>query len=135
MAKITKFQITSRGFNDAIDITSKIHSIVKENNIQNGTVQVFAPDHTSCIIMLPRGVPIVQDFLDVLGEFIPMDKIYKFDEKYNTNAYAHLRSVFLGNSVSILVENGVPDFGGGQMLFIDFDNKSSNKLIKVFVGN
>lgn len=135
MGKVTKFQITSRGFNDAIDITSKINSIIKENNIQNGTVQVFAPDHTSCIIILPRGVPIVQDFLDVLGEFIPMDKVYKFDEKYNTNAYAHLRSVFLGNSVSILVENGTPDFGGGQMLFIDFDNKSSNKLIKVFVGN
>lgn len=135
MGKITKFQITSRGFNDAIDITSKINSIIKENNIQNGTVQVFAPDHTSCIIILPRGVPIVQDFLDVLGEFIPMDKVYKFDEKYNTNAYAHLRSVFLGNSVSILVENGAPDFGGGQMLFIDFDNKPANKLIKVFVGN
>ena len=135
MGKITKFQITSRGFNDSIDITSKIHSIVKENNIQNGTVQVFAPDHTSCIIMLPRGVPIIQDFLDVLGEFIPMDKVYKFDEKYNTNAYAHLRSVFLGNSVSILVENGVPDFGGGQMLFIDFDNKPANKLIKVHIGN
>lgn len=135
MGKITKFQITSRGFNDAIDITSKINSIIKENNIQNGTVQVFAPDHTSCIIILPRGVPIVQDFLDVLGEFIPMDKVYKFDEKYNTNAYAHLRSVFLGNSVSILVENGTPDFGGGQMLFIDFDNKPANKLIKVFVGN
>jgi secondary thiamine-phosphate synthase enzyme len=135
MGKITKFQITSRGFNDAIDITSKINSIVKENNIQDGTVQVFAPDHTSCIIILPRGVPIVQDFLDVLGEFIPMDKVYKFDEKYNTNAYAHLRSVFLGNSVSILVENGVPDFGDGQMLFIDFDNKPANKLIKVHVGN
>ena len=98
MGRFEKFQISSRGFNDSIDITRLVVSAVKKQGAVSGVVQIFAPDFTSCVVAVPKGVPIVQDLHEIIGEFIPVDKIYQFDEKYNTNAYAHLRSVFLGNS-------------------------------------
>ena len=134
MGRFEKFQISSRGFNDSIDITRLVISAVKKQGAMSGVVQIFAPDFTSCVVAVPKGVPIVQDLHEIIGEFIPVDKIYQFDEKYNTNAYAHLRSVFLGNSISLPFENGEIDLGNSQIVFIDFDNKPNQKIIKVHIS-
>ena len=48
---IEKFNITTEGFSNTIDVTDKIVSIVKEKNLENAFVEIISPYETMSVIL------------------------------------------------------------------------------------
>lgn len=133
MIKTEKFQIGSRGFNDCIDLTRKISDSLINSGCGNCALHIFVPQACG-IFILPKGTEILKDLCQILEDFIPINRQYQYDQKYNsTNAFAHLRSAMTGNSLTIPVVDGKifieGEVKGAQIIMIDFDNKAQLRTV------
>ncbi|MEC0090632.1 secondary thiamine-phosphate synthase [Paenibacillus macquariensis subsp. defensor] len=128
-------------------ITSEVRDIVARSGVQNGICVVYS-HHTTCSVMTQEcsfdetytGLEYLQqDLLDIFESIIPTCRkegqymhpgpvLTEFSAKHGEdkpqtlNTDAHLRSVFLGRSETIVIADGELDLGKfGHIYFIDFD--------------
>lgn len=129
------------------DVTERVEQVLHESGIREGILVVFS-QHTTCSVLIQeasddldyRGVDyLMQDLLAVLENIIPtcrtqgqylhpgpkhIEAALGRDElaSWSLNTDAHLRSVLLGRSVTIPVEEGRMVLGDfGRIYFADFD--------------
>ncbi len=131
--KIEKFTISTKGFDDIIDISSKVQGIVSGFDIVNGIVNVFVVASTASVITLEYEPGLVVDLPEVLNNIVPVNRVYEHDKKWHDgNGYSHLRATLLGNSISVPVCEGKLELGNWQQIvLIDFDNKPRIREIVV----
>ena len=134
--RIEKFTISTKGFDDIIDISSKVQGIVSGFDIVNGIVNVFVVASTASIITLEYEPGLVVDLPEVLNNIVPVNRVYEHDKKWHDgNGYSHLRATLLGNSISVPVCEGKLELGNWQQIvLIDFDNKPRIREIVVSVA-
>jgi secondary thiamine-phosphate synthase enzyme len=128
-------------------ITDDVRAVVNESNITNG-ICVVATHHTTCSVMTQEasfdvtynGLEYLQqDLWDVFEKVIPTCRVEgqymhpgpeltEFSRQHGEtkpetlNTDAHLRSVFIGRSETIVLTDGELDLGSfGHIYFIDFD--------------
>lgn len=128
-------------------ITDQVKDIVKRSGIQNGFCLVYS-HHTTCSVVTQEdsfdiaytGMEYMQqDLIDLFEDFIPTcrhegqymhpgPKATVFAAEHGEdstgviNTDAHLRSMFMGRSESIVLADGELDLGEfGHVYFIDFD--------------
>ncbi len=123
-------QTTTR--TELIDITDRVRAAVKESGIKDG-ICVISTRHTTAGIAVnenERGLR--NDILEMLETLIPENKSYAHNQIDN-NADAHLRSVLLGNSATLPIEDGHLVLGTWQSIFfVELDgprNRSVNVKI------
>lgn len=153
--------VTSEGRYPAFHtITEQVSEIVTKSGIQNGFCLVYT-HHTTCSVAIQErsfdltynGLEYLQqDLLDVLEPIIPTcrkegqymhpgPKLTEFSARHGEsrpetlNTDAHLRSMLLGRSESIVLMDGRLDLGKfGHIYFIDFDQtRARNREIQVQV--
>ena len=131
--RIEKFTISTKGFDDIIDISSKVQGIVSGFDIVNGIVNVFVVASTASVITLEYEPGLVVDLPEVLNNIVPVNRVYEHDKKWHDgNGYSHLRATLLGNSISVPVCEGKLELGNWQQIvLIDFDNKPRIREIVV----
>lgn len=134
--RIEKFTISTKGFDDIIDISSKVQGIVSGFDMVDGIVNVFVVASTASIITLEYEPGLVVDLPEVLNTIVPVNRVYEHDKKWHDgNGYSHLRAALLGNSISIPVCEGKLELGNWQQIvLIDFDNKPRIREIVVSVA-
>ena len=117
-----KFTISTKGFDDFIEITPKIQGIVNSSNIKEGIVNIFVLASTASVITLEYEPGLVVDLPKVLNSIVPLNRIYEHDNAWHDgNANAHLKAALLGT--------------WQQIVLVDFDNKARiRKLVVVVVG-
>ena len=136
------------------DITDKVCKIVSESGIMNGHILVYS-QHTTCSVLIQEQSDdvnyfgtqlIMQDLVNVLEKVIPRcltegqylhpgPKHIEIAGRergelpwWSLNTDAHLRSVLLGRSVMVPIENGKPVLGEfGRIYFADFDQVRARK--------
>ena len=102
-----KFTITTKGFDDVIDITSRVQSIVSNSQEKNAIVNISTTSSTASILTLEYEPGLVVDLPKLLENIVPINKVYQHDNTWHDgNAYAHLRATLLGNNITLSVENG-----------------------------
>jgi secondary thiamine-phosphate synthase enzyme len=128
-------------------ITEQVKETVERSGVQNGFCLIYT-HHTTCSVatqecsfdLTYNGLEYLQqDLLDVLEPIIPTcrkegqymhpgPELTEFSAKYGEskpetlNTDAHLRSMLLGRSESIVIFDGELDLGKfGHVYFIDFD--------------
>lgn len=128
-----KFSISTKGFNDIIDITDDVARIVEKSKIKDGICLIFCPGSTCGITTIEYESGLVEDLKRVLEKLIPMSKDYEHCKKWgDCNGYAHIRSALLKPFLVVPIEGGKLLLGTWQQIaFIDFDNKSRNREISV----
>ena len=133
--KSEKFLISTKGFDDLIDITSKVQGLVSSFKIKNGIANDFVVSSTASIITLEQEPGLVFDLAKLLQDIVPINQIYQHDNAWHDgNAFAHLKAALLGNSVTLPVIDGKIELSSWQQIvLIDFDNKVSSKQIVVSV--
>lgn len=133
--KNDKFTILTKGFDDVVEITSKIQDIVSFSNIDEGVANIFVASSTASILTLEYEPGLVLDLPKVLEMLVPINKIYKHDNMWQDgNAFSHLKTCLIGNNVTLPIIDGKIKLGNyQQIILIDFDNKPSNKEIIVSV--
>jgi secondary thiamine-phosphate synthase enzyme len=134
-------------------ITEAVCEMIQKSEISNGFVVVYS-HHTTCSVMFQEcsfdinedGLEYMQqDLVDALDRILPVQRtkeLYHHPGKLATdfaatqgelgkealNTDAHLRSVFIGRSETIVIQNGKPDLGDyGHLYFIDFDQTHQRK--------
>ncbi len=130
------------------DVTDQIQALVSAGGIDNGVALVYS-QHTTCSVLIQEQSDdvnfygeqfILQDMVNVLSKIIPtcetegqylhpgpmhvdIAKRERGEEFWwSLNTDAHLRSVMLGRSVSVPIEDGKLVLGQfGRIYFADFD--------------
>ena len=133
--KTEKFTISTKGFDDVIDITTRVQSIVSGIEEKNAIVNISTTSSTASITTLEYEPGLVVDLPKMLDGIVPINKVYQHDNAWHDgNAYAHLRAAILGNNVTLSVIDGQIELNTWQkIILIDFDNKPRVRQIVVSV--
>jgi len=113
-----KFVFSTKGEIDLIDLTGKVHDVVRKSGIKNGLVHVFAPHATGILILTEHEPSLDSDIKDFLEKIIPKHGGYR----HPSNAHSHLRSMLLSPDKTLPVIDGQALFGTWQSLvFVETD--------------
>jgi secondary thiamine-phosphate synthase enzyme len=140
------------------DVTEQVGEILTKSGIKNGILVVFS-QHTTCSVLIQEASDdvnywgtdlLMQDLVSVLENIIPTCRtegqyLHPGPEhivaaagrnelpSWSLNTDAHLRSVILGRSVTIPVEDGKMVLGEfGRIYFADFDQvRARERFVRV----
>ncbi|MCX7905381.1 MAG: secondary thiamine-phosphate synthase enzyme YjbQ [Elusimicrobiales bacterium] len=117
-----------------IDITSKVEHIIKSLDIDEGVCFIYNP-HTTAALFINEGADpsVCKDILDKLNFLIDPNDKYKHLEG---NSHAHIKSVVIGNSLTIFIKDGNLVLGRWQSIyFFEGDGPRERTIfIKVLKG-
>jgi secondary thiamine-phosphate synthase enzyme len=119
--------VKSRRRVEMVDITSSVQKEVSKSGISDGVCMVYVP-HTTAAVTINEGADpsVCQDILTKLTDMVPPDAGYRHMEG---NSDSHIKASLVGNSVSVLVENGRLVLGTWQKIFFcEFDGPRSRKV-------
>jgi secondary thiamine-phosphate synthase enzyme len=119
--------VKSRKRVEMVDVTSSVQKEVSKSGISDGVCMVYVP-HTTAAVTINEGADpsVCQDILTKLTDLVPPDAGYRHMEG---NSDSHIKASLVGNSVSVLVENGRLVLGTWQKIFFcEFDGPRSRKV-------
>lgn len=131
------FLVSTKGFNDIIDITNEVQSEVTESGFSEGNVLVFASGATAGITTIEFEPGLLKDYPEFMEKIVPSNKNYHHDMTWHDgNGFSHVRASLQGASFQVPFKDGRLLLGTWQQIvFIDFDNKSrSRKVITQIIG-
>jgi secondary thiamine-phosphate synthase enzyme len=133
MVYSNNFTIETKGKMDMHNITKDVENIVEQSNIKNGQVLIFMTGTTASITTMEVDAELDKDLREALEILAPADKTYHHDKKWQDhNGFSHIRSTFIGSSLSLPIINGEIVLGTWQqVVLLDFDNKKRDRLITV----
>ena len=123
-----RISITTRSRVDFQDITPKVQALVKSSGIESGFCHVFVPHTTAGITVNEHADPsVVEDIAAQLEAMVPQHHGYRHMEG---NAPAHIKATLVGNSETLLVENGKLVLGTWQGVFLcEFDGPRNRTIL------
>lgn len=117
------------------DITREVEAAVRESGVRSGIALVFTPHTTTGLFLNENEGGLKRDLERVLERLIPERGGYAHDE-VDYNAYAHLRSIVLGPSLALPVEDGRLMLGTWQSIFLaEFDGPRSRRIYVKILGS
>jgi secondary thiamine-phosphate synthase enzyme len=101
---------------ETIDITPRVKAAVSRAKITDGIVTVSVAHTTAAVFVNENADPDVQkDVLTALERAVPRDARYAHAEG---NGPAHVKSVLVGNSVTLPVRDGAVGLGTWQGIYL-----------------
>jgi len=127
-------RIKSTAKTEEVNISSQVETLLSESGITEGIVLVSTGHTTASVHMSNPDRELEADFHDLMSELVTNKPTYRHNKgDYGRNADAHLKSVLVGNSVTIPVTKGRLALGQWQVIyFSEFDGPRS-RLISVKV--
>lgn len=142
-----EFETKTGGRLDTLDITAEVLETIAASGVEQGSVLVFSP-HTTCCVLLGRPGPETRAALEaVLERLAPEGAYYAHDdldirtenlvEDEPANAPAHIFQVMAGKaSECIPVEEGRLVLGPDQrVLFVELDSSRERRYCIQVLGN
>jgi len=132
----TKYiSLKAKGNTDVIDITRNCQKIVDSSRMKNGTLTVFNPGSTGGLTTIEYEPNLVKDLLVSLEIIAPSGKVYEHSKTWHDdNGSAHIRSVFIGPSLTVPFVDGKLTLGTWQQIvFCDFDTRARERRLVVQV--
>ena len=131
--KKMRFKITTRGFNEVVDITDKVFEIVEKSKVKDGLCLISCPGSTCGITTIEYESGAIEDLKRALERVAPMNENYEHCKKWgDCNGYAHIRSALLKPFLAVPIENGRLILGTWQnIVFLDFDNRPREREISI----
>ena len=128
-----RFSISTKGFNDIVDITNRVSDIVRKSKVKDGVCLISCPGSTCGITTMEYESGLIEDFKRILEKIVPMSKDYEHCKKWgDCNGFSHLRSALIKPFLTVPIENGDLLLGTWQnLVFIDFDNRPREREVIV----
>lgn len=128
----------STGLGDSLtDITEQVRAIVKESGVQSGVCFLVVP-HTTAAVTINSGMDpaTVLDIVSDVRRLVPTRTDFHHIVDTPSDASAHIKASIIGNSETVLIEDGDLVFGHSQsLLFYDFDGPRQRRvMVKVIEG-
>jgi secondary thiamine-phosphate synthase enzyme len=121
------FDIRTNSRTDMVDITPYVQKELAKAGIIEGICLVYIP-HTTAGVTINEGADpsVCRDIISKLNEMLPADDGYLHSEG---NSDSHIKASLVGNSLSVIVENGLIVLGTWQKIFFcEFDGPRSRKV-------
>ncbi len=134
MQVITDFiNLSTKGFNDIIDITHDVANLVKEYEINSGIVTIFIPGSTAGVTTIEYEPGLLKDLPEAFEKIAPLKKGYHHDATWHDgNGFSHVRAAMLGASLTVPFKEKLLLLGTWQQIVvIDFDNRSRHREVVV----
>jgi secondary thiamine-phosphate synthase enzyme len=129
--------MSTKGYNDMIDVTEEVNAKLAESGIEDGIVILFVPGSTGGFTTIEHESGLVEDFSTMMERLIPQEAHYHHDAKWGDgNGFSHVRAALLGPSLTVPISKGRLSLGTWQqIIFVDFDNRPrSRNIILQFMG-
>ena len=141
-----EFDIKTGGRLDAFDVTGEVETTVSESGISHGSVLVFSP-HTTCCVVVGSGNGDTVRSLQATLELIESEDGYYAHDDFSirtenlvedepANAPAHLLHAVVGKtSECIPVADGKLLLGEGQrVMFVELDDSRPRRYVIQVLG-
>jgi secondary thiamine-phosphate synthase enzyme len=124
---IRYIEVRSRARTELIDITGDIRDVLRKANVSSGVCHLFVLHTTAGITVNEGADPAVQrDIYTFLNKLVPTDHYFTHAEG---NSDAHIKSSLVGNSQTLIIDNGKPLLGSWQAVyFCEFDGPRPRKI-------
>lgn len=124
-------KVSSKGEDDIIDITEELSNVVKESNIENGTVTAFISGSTAAITTIEYEPGLIHDFPEMVSRIVPKNIEYKHDNTWHDgNGHSHVRASLIGPSLTIPVINSKLALGTWQQIvLLEMDTRPRNRNV------
>jgi secondary thiamine-phosphate synthase enzyme len=136
-------EVTTERGPQFVDITDEVEEAARDCGLRNGFAVVFSK-HTTAAIRINESEPhLIEDFEQMLKEFIPEDHDYahnKYAHALSTNGerpngHSHCQQLLLGASESVPIVDGHLAFGQWQRLFlVELDHGRNREVVVNFIG-
>ena len=113
----TRELTTSR--NGMHDVTGEVREILKKSGVRNGTLTVEAEGPACGILRMDEAEGIASDLVKQTRDLVPARVNFTCQAPPEETA-GLLKSALFGSSLSLIVRDGVPFFGG-RILFAEYD--------------
>jgi secondary thiamine-phosphate synthase enzyme len=131
-----RFVVSTKGFCDIVDITSRIQETIKKAKVKDGFCIVSCLGSTAGITTIEYEPELLKDFKEFVEKLVPSDKKYHHDSVWGeANGFSHLRSSLFKPFLTIPIENGKLILGTWQqVVLINFDSRERERevIVKVF---
>ena len=114
--------------NQLIEVTDRVRKLAASAGIVDGMAIVYIPHTTAAVTINENADPDVKsDFLKKLETLIPKHESYYQHGEGNSDS--HLKTSLVGNSVTVLIEDGELVLGRWQgIYFCEFDGPRTREM-------
>lgn len=124
--------LSTRGDNDVHDITGEVARAVRDSGIRNGIAIVFVPGSTAGVTAIEHESGMIRDLQEFLERSAPTDARYHHNHGGDSNGHAHVRSAFIGPSLTVPLIDGKLALGTWQQIvLVDFDDRPRTREVIV----
>lgn len=113
---------------EMLDITDRLEQLVADHRVTDGMLIAYVPHTTAAVTINENADPDVRhDMLKKLETLIPKDESYYHHSEGNSDS--HVKTSLVGNSATVLVEQGRLVLGRWQgVYFCEFDGPRQREL-------
>ena len=109
--------VTTKGEGDVLDITALVEGAVAESGMRQGAALVFTPHSTAAVVTLENEPGLREDISQALERCFPKGAEYQHHLRWGDgNGHSHVRSTFLGASVTLPFDEGRLERGQWQQV-------------------
>jgi secondary thiamine-phosphate synthase enzyme len=111
--------IETEGEGDVVDITGLVEEAVMASGLDQGMALVFTPHSTAAVVTLENESGLREDLAMALERNFPAGSEYQHHLRWGDgNGHSHVRSAFLGASVSLPFDGGRLERGQWQQVVL-----------------
>ena len=119
--------------------TDRTRNWIKENNFNNGIINLSIQHTSASLIVQENADPDVQtDLINYFDKLVPMNnKLYKHITEGKDDMPAHIKSVLTNNQISLSVKNSLLLLGTWQGIYL-FEHRidpQDRSIIHHFIGD
>ena len=134
MPRIETESVNTHARSEMIDVTSRVQKLVTKHAVSDGYVIVYVPHTTAAVTVNENANPDVKsDMLKKLETLIPKREPYY--EHAEGNSDSHVTTSLVGNSATVLIEDGELVLGRWQgIYFCEFDGPREREMMVKIVN-
>jgi len=118
---------------EIVDMTEELRMAIVASKMSNGLACVFVPHSTAALITIEYEPGLQKDLRKALDHSIPKGIEYEHHLMWGDgNGHSHVRSSFLGASLTVPFHDGIPDLGTWQqVVLVELDIKGRNRKVVI----
>lgn len=115
--------------NEIVDMTGRVRKVVRQMGMRHGMAIIYVPHTTAAVTINENADPDVKhDMLAKLSALIPKNESYYAHGEGNSDS--HVKTALVGNSATVLVEDGDLVLGTWQgIYFCEFDGPRNRQIM------
>lgn len=133
--RLIRLRVQTHSRSQLLDITEEVAAVVAREKVASGMVLVYVPHTTAGVTINENADPDVKhDLLRKLEELIPQREGYYRHGEGNSDS--HVKTSLVGNSVTVLIEDGRLLLGTWQGVYLaEFDGPRTRQVIVKLISD